>query len=135
MTAAVPPEDNLHDPLNPEEIIELQDLRYRVSHQRCPSSKIFKVDILNHFNFLIITELIRNIFYLWETGVFFGEIIFRMFIKNRIMTIMIPLIFLDLTLKLKRFGSFSGKTPETDRKKAESFSGTRAESIKFEGLK
>ena len=44
---------------------------YRVSHKRRPIGKILKVDILNYFNFLIITELIRNIFDLWETVVFY----------------------------------------------------------------
>ena len=34
----------------------------RVSHKRRPIVKIFKVDFLNYFTFLIITEWIRNIF-------------------------------------------------------------------------
>ena len=45
---------------------------YRVSIRR-PIGKIFKVDILHYFTFLIITEQIRNIFEFWGTGVFFGK--------------------------------------------------------------
>ena len=37
-------------------------LVYRVSHKRRPMAIISKVDIFKYFTFLIITELIKNIF-------------------------------------------------------------------------
>ena len=40
--------------------------RYRVSHKRRPIAKIFKVDIFNHFNLLIINEKQNNVFFNFE---------------------------------------------------------------------
>ena len=40
--------------------------RYRVSHKRRSIAKIFKVDIFNHFNLLIINEKQNNVFFNFE---------------------------------------------------------------------
>ena len=53
--------------------ISLQERRYKVSQKRRSIVKILKVDNLNYFTFLIITEQIRNIFDFLGNGRLFWE--------------------------------------------------------------